>query len=341
MNVAAIPKAELHCHIEGAIAPDLARRIAGRNGIMLASELFDRHGGYAWHDFDSFLRAYDGASACLRQPIDYRDVMYRYLADCAAEGAVYVEVFSSPDHAEAVGVSYAGHLSGLAAGIDDACRDFGIVGRIIVTCVRHYGPDRAVQIVRRILEEPHPYVVGFGMGGDEKKFNLEDFAPAFRLAADNGLACTVHAGEMAGPESVRDAIRLLPVTRIGHGIRASEDPGLIKDIARRDITLEICPGSNIALGVYPDYESHPLPRLLDAGVRVTLNSDDPPFFATSIGREYVAAAERFHLDSAALVAITMTALESAFSQGEFMRDLRDRLTTSEVFLSRVNQKQGG
>jgi adenosine deaminase len=329
MNVAAVPKAELHCHIEGAIPPDLAHQIANRNGIVLAKDLFDRHGSYAWHDFASFLTAYDGVSACLRHPVDYRDVMYRYLSDCAEEGAVYVEVFSSPDHAEAAGIGYEGHLAGLAAGIDDACRDFGIVGRVIVTCVRHFGPDQAMRVVRRILAEPHPYVVGFGMGGDETQFRLEEFVPAFFLAADSGLSCTVHAGEIVGPGSVRDAIRLLPISRIGHGIRASEDPVLIKDIVRRGITLEVCPGSNLALGLYPDYRSHPLPRLLDAGVRVTLNSDDPPFFQTSIGREYASAAERFGLDANTLAAITDVALAAAFGGDDLMKAIRQGMQTSK------------
>jgi len=323
--VARLPKAELHCHIEGAVAPDLLRRLAARNGIALPADLFGPGGRYAWSDFSSFLDAYDRVSECLRCPADYRDIIYGYLAGCAAEGAIYVEVFSSPDHAAAVGMSYADHLEGLVAGIDTAYADFGIVGRIIVTCVRHLGPQRAVDIVDSMRAEPHPYVVGFGMGGDEMQYNLTDFVPAFRMADRAGFACTVHAGEVAGPDSVRAAIDLLPVSRIGHGVRASEDPRLLDEIVRRGVVLEVCPGSNLALGLYPDFASHPLPRLLAAGCHVTLNSDDPPFFGTSIGREYANAAQHYGLDTAALLKITETALDAAFVDAETRRSLKQRI----------------
>lgn len=319
-----LPKAELHCHIEGAAAPDLVRRIAERNGVALPDSLFTADGRYVWNDFQSFLAAYDLASSVLRRPEDYRDIMYRYLADCAAEGAIYVEVFSSPDHAAAVGMSYADHLAGLIAAIDAAKAEFGITGRIIVTCVRHLGPDRTLEVARTMVSEPHPYVVGFGMGGDERQYDVADFLPAFRMAADAGYGCTVHAGEVAGPDSVREAITRLPVTRIGHGVRAAENPRLLDDLAKRGIVLEVCPGSNLALGLYPNAEAHPLRRLVEAGCRVTLNSDDPPFFGTSIGKEYADAASVFGLEAETLRRITETALDAAFVDDETRQELRQR-----------------
>ncbi|MBI3452638.1 MAG: adenosine deaminase [Rhodospirillales bacterium] len=310
---AALPKAELHCHIEGAAPPRLVRQLAARNGIALHANLFDGDDRFAWRDFSGFLDAYDRASACIRTADDYRDIMYNYLADCAREGAVYVEVFSSPDHAATTGIGYADHLRGLAAGIDAAAAEFGIVSRIIVTCVRHLGPERALDVARAMLAEPHPYVVGFGMGGDEQRYRPADFAPAFRLVADAGYPCTVHAGEMAGPDSVREALAALPVSRIGHGVRASEDTRLLDEIARRSIVLEVCPGSNLALGVYADTAAHPFLRLREAGCRVTLNSDDPPFFGTSIGKEYADAASRFGMGEADLLHITRTAIAGSFA----------------------------
>lgn len=322
--MATLPKVELHCHIEGAAAPDLVRQIAMRNDVALPRSLFDGQGRYAWHDFASFLEAYDLASACLRRPEDYRDIMYRYLADCAAEGAIYVEVFSSPDHAAAVGLGYADHLAGLIEAIDSAKEKLDIVGRIIVTCVRHLGPERAMEVARAVVAEPHPYVVGFGMGGDERRFQLEDFMPAFRLAADAGYGCTVHAGEIGGPESVWEAIDRLPVSRIGHGVRAAEDPRLLDELARRGIVLEVCPGSNLALGLYPNAAAHPLRQLVAAGCRVTLNSDDPPFFGTSIGKEYAEAADVFGFDAKTLLAVTETALEAAFVDAETRQSLQRR-----------------
>ena len=304
-----IPKAELHCHLEGSIPPDLARELATRNGLGMPVGLIGEHGHYVWTDFLSFLTAYDLVCTTLRQPRDFGDVIYTYLAGAAREGAVYVEMFCSPERPAALGISYRAWLESLESGIDRARRDFGIEGRIIVICIRHLGPERALNMVRTMVAEPHHYVVGFGMGGDEAKYRPIDFAPAYRLARDNGFGCTVHAGEVMGPESVWAAINDLPVTRIGHGVRSADDPRLMEALVRRGIVLEVCPGSNVALGLYADRGAHPLHRLIEAGVRITLNSDDPPFFHTTLGAEYDAAG----LGEAALRGITRTAIEASFA----------------------------
>lgn len=304
-----IAKAELHCHLEGSITPTLARELAVRNGIDLPQGLFGPDGHYVWNDFLSFLKAYDRVCGVLRTARDFGDVIHSYLKQAAAEGAVYVEMFCSPERPLALGISYANWLAALADGIDRAEREFGVVGRIIVVCIRHLGPDRALALVRDMVAEPHPYVVAFGMGGDEAKFAPVDFAPAYRLACDKGYGCTVHAGEVCGPESVWASIRDLPVSRIGHGVRSAEDPALLDELARRGTVLEVCPGSNIALGLYPDRAAHPLHRLIAAGVRVTLNSDDPPFFHTTLGAEYDLAG----LGDAVLLKLTQTAIEASFA----------------------------
>ena len=312
-----IPKVELHCHLEGSIAPELARELAARNGLDLPSGLFGPDGHYVWHDFWSFLAAYDRVCTVLRTPRDFSDVIYSYLAGVAAEGAVYVEMFCSPERPAALGISYAAWLEALVQGIDRAEREFGIVGRIIVICIRHLGPERALAMVQGMVAEPHPYVVGFGMGGDEAKFTPADFAPAYRMAHEQGYGCTVHAGEVLGPESVWASIKALPVTRIGHGVRSADDPVLMVELARRGTVLEVCPGSNVALGLYPDRASHPLHRLIDAGVAVTLNSDDPPFFHTTLGNEY----DKAGLDPVALRHIARTALEASFADETVKRKL--------------------
>ncbi len=322
---AALPKAELHAHFEGTMSPDLVRRLAQRNGIDVPEGLLRSENEFAWTDFPDFLDTYDMAASCLRTPRDFRDAMYEYLAACAAEGALYVEVFTSPDHAAEMGLTYAAHTAGIAEGIDDAYQDFGIVGRIIVTCVRHLGPEQSVGVVKAMIAEPHPYVVGFGMGGNEMDFAFEDFRPAFEMAADAGYPCTVHAGEIDGAASVRSALDTLPVVRLGHGVRAIEDPELVAEIAERGIVLEVCPGSNLAVGVFKDYDDHPLPRLMAAGCRVTLSSDDPPYFATSIGREYANAAKWFGLSDAQLLGMTRTALEAAFVDDATKAELLSRL----------------
>jgi adenosine deaminase len=309
--------------LEGSISGALARDLAARNGLALPEGLFGPDGNYAWRDFLSFLAAYDRVCSVLRTSRDFEDVIHAYLVRAARQGAVYVEMFCSPERPKSLGIPYGDWLAALAAGIDRAHREFGIVGRIIVICIRHLGPKSALAMAERMVAEPHPYVVGFGMGGDEAKFEPADFLPAYRLAHDKGYGCTVHAGEVRGPESVWAAIRALPVTRIGHGVRSAEDPRLLEELARRGTVLEVCPGSNVALGIYPDRAAHPLHRLIAAGVKVTLNSDDPPFFHTSLGTEYDEAG----LDELALRRITRTAIEASFADDSTRRRLLEKVAS--------------
>ena len=306
-----IPKAELHVHLEGTAPPDLIRRLAERNGMPVPEGVFETPERFAYTDFLDFLRTYDLAASVIRTGEDYRDVTYEYLASCAREGALYVELTASPDHAALVGLSDEEHLDGIGRGIDDARDELGIEGRILISCVRNFGVEQALRVARHAAERPHPYVVGFSMAGDEENFPAGDYAEAFEIAAEAGLGCTVHAGEWAGAESVRAALGL-PVTRIGHGVRAIEDPALVEQLAQRGIVLECCPTSNVVLGAFPAYEDHPLPRLREAGVRVTLGSDDPPYFGASIGGEYEVCAERFGFGDEDLEEITRTAIEAAF-----------------------------
>jgi adenosine deaminase len=325
-EIAALPKAELHVHLEGTATPDLVRRLAERNGIPVPGDLFRDDGTFAWTDFLDFLKAYDKAASTIRTGQDYRDVTYEYLAACAAEGAVYVELIASLDHGKHVGLPDDEHLAGIAQGIDDAYRDHGITGRIISSIVRNFGVADCEDVARRTVALAHPYVVGFNMAGDEAGFPAGDYARAFAIAHEAGLGCSVHAGEHAGPESIRAALELPGVVRISHGVRAVEDPALVRDLADRGIVLEVCPTSNVVLGVYPSYEEHPLGRLRAAGVPVTLGSDDPPYFGTTIGREYALAHERLGCSLDDLRAITETALNAAFSDAEGVVNRPDRRT---------------
>jgi adenosine deaminase len=319
-----IPKAELHVHLEGTAPPALVRRLAERNGLAVPDGLFDGSDRFAYSGFLDFLRTYDTAASVIRTADDYRDITYEYLAACARDGALYVELTASPDHAALVGLSDEEHLAGIARGIDDARRDHGIEGRILISCVRNFGVERAVRVAQHAAERPHPYVVGFSMAGDEENYPAGDYAEAFAIAAEAGLGCTVHAGEWAGADSVRAALGL-PVSRISHGVRAIEDPALVAELAERGIVLECCPTSNVVLGVFPSYEEHPLPRLVAAGVRVTLGSDDPPYFGASVGGEYAICRERFGFDDDLLRVITRTAIEAAFCEEGLKQALIERV----------------
>jgi adenosine deaminase len=189
--------------------------------------------------------------------------------------------------------------------------------------VRNFGVEQAARVARSAASRPHPYVVGFNLAGDEANHPAGDFAEAFAIAADAGLGCTVHAGEWDGPRSIRAALAL-PVTRIGHGVRSIEDPSLVEELARRGIVLECCPTSNVVLGLYGSYEDHPLPALRAAGVKITLGSDDPPYFGASIGGEYELCREHFGFDDDELRAISRTAVEAAFCE----ETLKERLIQS-------------
>jgi adenosine deaminase len=323
-----VPKAELHVHLEGTAPPSLVRRLAARNGIELPAGLFADEDTFAWTDFLDFLRTYDMAASSMRTGEDYRDVTYEYLASCAREGCIYVELNASPGHADMVGLSDAEHFGGIAAGIDDARRDFGIEGRIIAIVVRDHGVESAEAIALRLAEDRHPYVVGFNLGGDEAGYPPQLFARAYETAAAGGMGCTVHAGEHAGAESVRGALTL-PVSRISHGVRAVEDPALVAELAERGTILEVCPTSNVATGVFPGYDSHPLGALRAAGVRVTLGSDDPPYFGCSIGGEYAVARERLGVDEEGLVNMTRTAVEGSFAENGLKRALLDRIARAD------------
>ena len=317
-------KAELHVHLEGTAPPELVSRIAAGNGLDLPERLFGSDGRFRYTDFLDFLRTYDLAASVIRTGQDYRDITYEYLCSCAAGGAIYVELTASPDHAALVGLSEEEHLDGIARGIDDARRDTGIEGRILISAVRNFGVERAVRVARYAAQRPHRYVVGFSMAGDEAGFPAHEFAEPFAIAAGAGLGCTMHAGEWAGPESVRAALEL-PITRVAHGVRAIEDPALVSELAALGMVLDTCPTSNVVLGVFPSYEEHPLPALRAAGVKVTLGSDDPPYFGATIAGEYEVCASRMGFGVDDLRDITRTAIDAAFCDEDLREALRSRL----------------
>jgi len=318
-----LPKAELHCHIEGAAAPDLVLAQAAKYGRDMSA--FICEGRFVWHDFTSFLAAYDAASDLFRSEEDYALLAETYLCRLAEGGAIYSEIFISPDHAEQAGLSPAAYTDALAEGMARAKAAAGIEGRMIVIGVRHFGAEAVARAARFAVSCGNPLVTGFGMAGDERFGAVADFAPAFTIAREAGLGITVHAGELAGWESVEAALDHIGPQRIGHGVRAVEKPDLVRRIAEEGVVLEVCPVSNIALSVFPDFTAHPFPALLQAGCRLTLNSDDPPYFATSLEREYAVAAEHFALDEKALKAVTRTALEAAFLDEETRASLLARV----------------
>lgn len=303
-------KAELHCHIEGAAAPELVLRQAEKYGKDASPYIQD--GSFVWRDFTSFLAAYDFSSDLFRTEEDYARLADHYLTSLARDGAIYSEVFTSPDHAGKAGLSPKAYTDALGEGMARAKAKTGIEGRMIVTGVRNFGVESIERAARFAARCGHPLVTGFGVAGDERIGDLEDYVRAFEIAREAGLGITVHAGELMGWESVEAALDHIRPSRIGHGVRAIENPELVRRIADEGVVLECCPGSNIALKLFDSFADHPFPALRAAGCKVTLNSDDPPYFWTSLKREYDIAAGHFAMDDKALTAVTRTAIEAAF-----------------------------
>ncbi|MCF3972064.1 adenosine deaminase [Paracoccus salsus] len=303
-------KTELHLHLEGAAPPGFIRGLAAEKRIALPP-IFDRLGNYDYSGFADFLRVYEAATGVLRTPRDYARLLAEVLERSAGEGVIYTELFVSPEFCGGGDLSaWRDYLAAMTE-VADRLRTQGIDSRAIVTCIRHFGPDRAKASAICAAETAGDWITGFGMGGAETFGRAIDYEWSFHCAREAGLGLTCHAGEWAGPDSIRQALAL-GCTRIGHGVRAIEDPALVRDLAERQIVLEVCPGSNIALGLYPDWTAHPIARLADAGVRVTVSTDDPPFFHTSMRHEYNRLADAFGWGDEDFAQMNRWAIEAAF-----------------------------
>jgi adenosine deaminase len=323
-----IKKAELHVHLEGSISPQMALKLAKRNNLSLPEGFIAQDGdSYVFRDFLHFLKAYDTLAALIKTPQDYYDITFDYLRINALESTLYVEMSYSPDHAEqSTGIPSIEHLRAIQQAIDDAYDQYGIIGRIIIIAVRHFGANAVTRVAKQVCKSTVPCVTGFGLGGDEANFPPKLFKTAYQIAhKDAGLFCTVHAGEFAPASSMLEAIEHLPIQRIGHGVQAIHSPETLALLKERQIALEVCPTSNIKLGLFSNMDSHPFPKLMKAGIILSLNSDDPPFFGTNLAQEYALTQDAYHYSDEEMSAITSMAIESAFVDEETKNALRARM----------------
>lgn len=325
MSVRNLPKIELHLHLEGAAPPAFIRALAQEKNVNLA-RIFDGNGDYAYRDFLDFLKVYEAACAVLQSPQDFRRLTRTVLAESAGQGVIYTEIFLSPDFCGGGDLgAWREYLNAIQEAASEAERRDGIIMRGIVTCVRHLGPERAKRAARCAAETAGDLVTGFGMGGDEDHGRQGDFAWAFDMCREAGLQLTTHAGEWGGAQSVRDALDGLRVNRIGHGVQVIEDPALVDRIVENGIVLEICPGSNVALGVFPGWPDHPIARLRDRGVKVSVSTDDPPYFKTTMCREYDRLAETFGWQDKDFLDIARNAANAAFCDAATRKLLLEKL----------------
>ena len=305
-----LKKAELHCHIEGATPPELALAQAEKYGVDTSAIIRDK--AYVWEDFTSFVTCYDAIASLFKTEEDYALLAEAYLTELAEAGTIYSEIIVSPDHGNTIGLGAHAYLEGLAAGMEAARQKTGIESRMLITGIRHLGPESVIKTAEFAARREHKFVTGFNLAGEERMHKVADFARAFDIVRDAGLGLTIHAGELSGAFSVRDALDHVRPSRISHGVRAIEDADLVRRLADEGVVLEVCPGSNISLQVFPDFASHPLRALHEAGVRVTLNSDDPPFFHTSLAQEYDIASAVMGFSDDEINGMTRTAIEAAF-----------------------------
>ena len=311
-----LPKVELHLHLEGAAPPAFIRGLAKEKHLDI-SGIFDARGHYRYKDFWDFLKVYEAATSTLQTPEDYARLTLAVLEESAASGVVYSETFLSPDFCGGRDVgAWREYLHAMREAADQAERQLGITLRGIITCIRHFGPDKARETARCAAETAGDWITGFGIAGDEKIGAPKDFRWSFDCAREAGLRLTAHAGEWGGPDSVRDAVRDLEVERIGHGVRAIEDLALVDELAEKGVVLEVCPGSNVVLGVYPSFRAHPIAELDRRGVKVTISTDDPPFFHTTMAREYEELHRAFDWDEGQFARIARQSLDAAFCDAD-------------------------
>lgn len=307
-----LPKIELHLHLEGAAPPALIRAVAAEKHIDL-SGIFDPRGAYRFRDFAEFLKVYEAATSVLTTPEDFGRLTAAICAELAEEGVIYAEVLLSPDFCGGGDIgAWREYLSAIEGAAAAAEAQGGPILKGIVTCIRHFGPERAKGPALCAAETAGDMIVGFGIAGDERTGAPKDYAWAFDCAREAGLSLTAHAGEWRGPDSVREAVRDLGVSRIGHGVRAIEDLALVEELAENGIVLEVCPGSNVALGVYPRLVDHPIDKLRARDVPVTVSTDDPPFFHTTLSREYEALADAFGWAEDDFASLNKAAARAAF-----------------------------
>jgi aminodeoxyfutalosine deaminase len=286
------PKIELHVHLEGTVRPATLLEIAKRNDYALPADTEEGLAAiYDFRDFRHFIEVWVLTTNALRTAGDFRQVVTDYAEEAASHGAVYVEGIFSPAERVRRGVAWDEIFSGYCDGAEEARELHGVEMRLTPDIIRGYPLEDAEATVRHAARYRDRGIVGVGLGGLEAEYPPEPYEPAFDLAHELGLASVPHAGEVAGPPSVRGALEKLGAVRLRHGIRAADDPGLLQEIADRRVVLDVCPISNLRTRAVASLGEHPLPKLLAAGAVCSISTDDPAMFGTDLSRDYEAAAQ--------------------------------------------------
>ncbi len=318
--IARLPKVELHLHLEGSVRPETLRELSRRKtwlrrkvGNWISER---RRQSYRYGNFQKFLAAFGVVALLLETPEDYALATTRLIEWLAAQNVKYAEVTLSAGVVLWKKQSLQAVFEAASAAAREAEARLGTRINWIFDAVRQFGVDHVREVLEWAARFRSQGVVAFGIGGDEERGPAGLFTEVYRQARSLGLHVTAHAGETAGPESIRKAVELLGAERIGHGLSATRDPGVVALLRERGVPLEVCLTSNVATGVLARLEDHPLPKMLEAGLTVTLNSDDPAMFGTSLEQEFHLAAERFGLSRRQLVGLAENAVRAAFLPAE-------------------------
>lgn len=323
-----MPKVELHLHLEGAVAPRTLLELAERNGVELpARDVAGVEQLLHYRDFGEFLTVFMAMARAIVHGEDFAQVAYELGLELAAQQVRYAEVMLSPMQHINRGMNLRETIEGTAAGFARAERETGIMVRLALDHGRQYGPELAWYVLEVARETMPLGVVGWSIGGNEVDYPPEPFAELYTAARSYGLGLMAHAGEVVGPASVWGAIDALGCARIGHGIRSIDDPELVRELGRRGVVLDVCPSSNLRTGAASSWATHPLRALRDAGVAVTINSDDPTFFQTTLTEEYRRAVAYLGLSIDELCATVLTAARSAFLPDPLRAALVSRMET--------------
>lgn len=324
--IATLPKVELHLHIEGTLEPELMFALAERNGVELPYASVEQvRAAYQFHDLQSFLDIYYAGACVLQTEQDFYDLTRAYLERCRADHVRHIEIFFDPQTHTERGVPFATVIDGIRRALADGERELGITSRLILCFLRHLSAEAAMETLETALPwREHIHAVG--LDSAELGHPPEKFRAVFERARAEGFPAVAHAGEEGPPEYIHQALDLLQVARIDHGVQAEKDPELMQRLARDRIPLTVCPLSNIKLCVFERLEDHNLKRLLDAGLCVTVNSDDPAYFGGYVGENFRATAAALQLGPDDLERLARNAVDAAFLAPDAKQRLHDEIT---------------
>jgi len=309
--IRALPKAEVHLHLEGTVELATLRELAQRHAMPDPSPDL-----YRYEDFLGFLQAFRQVCEHLKTPRDYHLVTLRMIERLHRDGVVYAEVFISAGVMQRKNESFPELFEGIRAGAAEGKARYGVEVRWILDATRNFGPESVRGVADLAVEHKNQGVIGFGIGGAEAEWPPELFGSVFEYARQNGLHLTAHAGEVSGPASMWGALRTLNAERLGHGVAAARDPELMRHLARHRIPVDMCLTSNLRTGAIARLEDHPLRRYFDAGMLVSLSTDDPAMFGADLTTEYVLAHRQFHFTVEELAQLARYSFEASFLSPE-------------------------